>query len=235
MKSGPLEGSSGGLRSLGSSAQSEPGRTEVVGVEQWAEIRRLHFVKGLSQREIHRRTGLHRDTISKAVNGSEPPLYKRAPAGSKLDPFKEEIHRLLREEPKLSGVRVRVLREPLGCAASKTVVDDYLREVRPLFAPRPRVFQRTVYRPGEICQFDLWQPEAEVPVGHGQTRRAWVVVACLGYSRAGAGALIFSKQTSDLLAGMARCLWSLGALPETLVWDRQAGIHGHGGRPERGV
>jgi hypothetical protein len=42
--------------------------------------------------------------------------------------------------------------EPLGCTASKTVVDDYLREVRPLFAPRPRTFQRTVYRPGEICQ-----------------------------------------------------------------------------------
>jgi hypothetical protein len=30
-------------------------------VEQWAEIRRLHFVKRLSQREIHRRTGPHRD------------------------------------------------------------------------------------------------------------------------------------------------------------------------------
>jgi hypothetical protein len=23
----------------------------------------------------------------------------------------------------------------------------------------------------------------------------------------------------------------VGALPQTLVWDRQAGIHGHGGRP----
>jgi hypothetical protein len=30
--------------------------------------------KGLSQREIHRRTGLHRDTIRKAVIGSEPPV-----------------------------------------------------------------------------------------------------------------------------------------------------------------
>jgi len=77
-----------------------------------------------------------------------------------------------------------------------TVVDDYLREVRPLF-DRPRTFQRTVYRPGEVCQFDLWQPSVEVPVGHGQTRRAWVVVACLGYSRAGAGAL------AGWLAGLA--------------------------------
>ena len=182
------------LRSLGSSAQSELGRTEVVGVEQWAEIRRLHFVKGLSQREIRRRTGLHRDTIRRAIDSSEPPVYRRAPAGSKLDPFKDEIRRLLREDPKLPGVRIRELLEPLGCTASKTVVDDYLREVRPLFAPRPRTFQRTVYRPGEICQFDLWQPREEVPVGHGQTRRGWVVIACLGYSRAGAGVLVFSTR-----------------------------------------
>jgi hypothetical protein len=58
-----------------------------------------------------------------------------------------------------------------------------------------------------------------------------VIVACLGSSRAGAGALIFSKRTPDLLAGISRCLWSLGALPQTLVWDRQAGLHAGGGRP----
>jgi transposase len=203
----------------------------VVGVEQWAEIRRLHFVKGLSQREIRRRTGLHRDTIRRAVNSSEPPVYSRAPAGSKLDPFKGEIHRLLKDDHKLTGVRVRELLEPLGCTASKTVVDDYLREVRPLFAPPARTFQRTVYRPGEIVQFDVWEPAAEVPVGHGQTRRGYVVIACLGYSRAGAGVLVFSKQTEDLLAGVAGCIQRLGGLASTLVWDRQAGIHGHGGRP----
>ena len=203
----------------------------MVGVEQWAEVRRLHFVRGLSQREIHRRTGLHRDTIRNAINSDRPPKYERAPAGSKLDPFKDEIHRLLREDPRLPGQRVRELICEQGFDGGKTIVDDYLREVRPLLAPRPRTFQRTVYRPGEVCQFDLWEPRAPVPVGHGQTRRAWVVIACLGFSRAGAGALIFSKQTPDLLAGIARCLWSLGALPQVLVWDRQAGLHARDGRP----
>ena len=55
---------------------------------------------------------------------------------------------------------------------------------------RPRVFQRTVYRPGEVCQFDVWRPRAEVPVGHGQTRRGWVVVrvpGLLARRRRGAG------------------------------------------------
>jgi transposase len=200
-------------------------------VEQWAEVRRLHFVRGLTQREIHRRTGLRRDTIRNAINSDEPPKYERAPAGSKLDAFKDEICELLREDPNLPGQRVCELITQQGFDGGKTIVDDHLREVRPLFAPRPRVFQRRVYRLGEICQFDLWEPRREVPVGHGQTRRGWVVVACLGFSRAGAGALICSKQTPDSLAGIARCLWSLGALPQVLVWDRQAGLHARDGRP----
>jgi transposase len=200
-------------------------------VEQWAELRREHFVGGKSIKELARSTGLSRNTIRRALRSDRPPSYRRAPQASVLEPFKEEIHRLLRKDPKLTGVRVRELLEPLGCTAGKTVVDDYLREVRPLFAPPPRTFQRTVYRSGEIVQFDVWQPREEVPVGHGQTRRGWVVVACLGYSRAGAGVLVFSPQTEDLLAGIAGCLERLGGLPRTLVWDRQAGIHGHGGRP----
>src|SRR3954452_5070173 len=190
----------------------------------------MHFVLGLSIKEIARRTGRDRNTVRRALRSSAAPNYRRPPAGSKLDPFKDEIHRLLRADPRITGQRIRELIAPLGFDGGKTIVDDYVREVRPLFDP-PRTFQRTVYRPGELCQFDLWQPRAEVPVGHGQTRRGWVVVACLGYSRAGAGALIFSTQVPDLLFGIRRCLWSLGALPQTLVCDRQSGLHAGDGRP----
>ena len=202
----------------------------MVDVEQWAELRREHFVRGVSIGELIKRTGLARNTIRRALRSETPPTYRRAPAGSKLDPFKSEIHRQLRKNPKLTGVRVRELLEPLGCDVSKSVVDDYLREVRPLFLPT-RTFQRTIYRPGEICQFDVWELSEKVPVGHGQMRQGFVVIACLGYSRVGAGALVFSKQTADLLAGIARCLKQLGGLPQTLVWDRQAGLHASGGRP----
>jgi transposase len=180
----------------------------VVEVEQWAELRREHFVGGTSIKELARATGLSRNTIRRALRSDGPPSYVRAPKPGVLEPL-----------------------EPLGCTAGKTVVDDYLREIRPLFAPPARTFQRTIYRPGEICQFDVWQPRDEIPVGHGQTRRGFVVVGCLGYSRAGAGVLLFSTQTEDLLAGIAGCLHRLGGVPQTLVWDRQAGIHGHQGRP----
>ena len=76
----------------------------MVGVEQWAEVRRLHFVRGLSIREIHRRTGLHRDTIRSALASDEAPRYSRAPSGSKLDPFKDEIHRLLQRRSEAARV-----------------------------------------------------------------------------------------------------------------------------------
>lgn len=195
----------------------------MIDVEHWAEIRRMHFVDGVSIREIRRRTGLHRETIRRALAAKRPPAYRRPKAPSKLDPFKEEIERLLRSDHRMPGTRIRELIAELGYEGGKTILDDHLREVRPRFAPR-RTYQRTVYRPGEICQFDLWEPRAEVPVGYGQTRRAWVVTCCLGYSRAGAGALIFSKQAPDILWGMGRCLAKLGALPETVVWDREAAI-----------
>jgi hypothetical protein len=76
-----------------------------------------------------------------------------------------------------------VIRERIaesGYAGGKTILDDYVRELRPIFAP-PRTYQRTVYRAGEICQVDLWEPSGEIPVGHGQARRGFVVVACLGF------------------------------------------------------
>jgi transposase len=207
------------------------GGERVVGVEQWAELRREHFVAGKTIKRLVRETGLSKNTIRRALRSETPPRYERASRAGVLEEFKPEIHRLLAEDPKLPGVRVRELLESLGCTAGKTVIDDYLREVRPLFARPARTFQRTIYRPGEVCQFDVWQPREQIPVGHGQTRQGWVVVACLGYSRAGAGVLVFSKETEDLLAGIAGCLARLGALPKELVWDRQAGIHGHGGRP----
>jgi hypothetical protein len=71
---------------------------------------------------------------------------------------------LLRGDAKIPGVRVRELIEPLGFDGGKSIVDDYLREVRPLFV-KTRTYQRTLYRPGEICQWDLWEPSAPVPVG----------------------------------------------------------------------
>jgi transposase len=205
----------------------------VIGVERWAEIRRMHRVEGRSIREISRRTGLHRETIRRALASDDPPRYRRAPGPSKLDPFRPWIEEQLRADPEIPAKRLRELAEQLGYRGGKTIFDDWVRELRPRYLVR-RTYQRTIYRPGELCQFDLFEPRAEIPVGHGQSRRAWVVTAELGYSRALAAALVFSKELCDLVWGMSRCLVRLGALPETLVWDREGAIHAGSGRPSEG-
>ena len=94
--------------------------------------------------------------MRRALRREGPPRYQRPPRPSKLDPFKDEIHRLLQHDPRIPGKRIRELIEALGHAGAKTILDDYLREVRPLFK-RWRTYQRTIYRPGELLQFDLSQ------------------------------------------------------------------------------
>ena len=201
----------------------------MIGVERWAEIRRLYFVERRSKRAIHRLTGAHRDTITRAVESETPPRYERKATGSKLDQFKDWICEQLRADPTIQSQRLREMAGELGYGGGKTVFDDYVREVRPRFQSR-RTFQRTIYRPGELVQCDLWEPREPIAVGHGQTRRGWVVTAELCWSRVIAGSLIFCKEAPDILWGLGRCLERIGALPEKLVWDREGAI-APAGRP----
>ena len=203
----------------------------MVEVQEWAEIRAMRQVEKLSIKEIARRTGHSRNTIRSALRSAEPPQYgPRLTRPSKLDPFKAKIHELLQDDGEIPSQVIRERITEAGYAGGKTILDDYVRELRPVFAP-PRTFQRTHYEPGQLVQFDLWEPSGPIPVGHGQTRRGFVVTCCSGYSRAGAGALVFSKEAPDVLWGMSRCLGELGALPRKAVWDREGAIHRGGGQP----
>jgi transposase len=201
-------------------------------VQGWAEIRAMREVRGLSIKEIARRTGRSRNTIRAALRSAAPPSYGPRPGRpSKLDAFVPAICGLLEDEPTLSGVRVLEEIRVLGYSGGKTILDDLLRELRPRYLPPPRSFQRTVYRPGELAQFDLTGPLREIPVGFGQTRRGYVVTCKLPYSRSFWGALIFTREFSDIAWGMSRCLVRLGALPKRLVWDREGALHAGNGRP----
>jgi transposase len=179
-----------------------------------------------------RRTGRARNTVRAALRSPEPPSYGPRPRRpSKLDPFLSAVCELLDDEPTLSGVRVLEEIQALGYCGGKTILDDRLRELRPRYLPPPRSFQRTVYRPGELAQFDLTEPLREIPVGFGQTRRGYVVTCKLPYSRSFCGALIFSKEFCDIAWGMSCCLHRFGALPKKLVWDREGALHAGNGRP----
>lgn len=189
-------------------------------MEDWAEIRRLHRAEGMGIKAIARRLGLARNTVREALRSEAPPRYQRPAAGSRVDAFDAQIRDLLREFPTMPAT---VIAERIGWPHGITVLRQRVSELRPLFVP-PDPAQRTSYRPGELAQFDLWQPDIAIPVGFGQADKLWVVVGVCGFSRFIAARMVPSRGGHDVMAGMVSVLAEFGGLPRSLVWDQEGCI-----------
>src|SRR5207244_12035397 len=150
----------------------------VIDVEDWAEIRRLHRAEGLGIKAIARRLGVARNTVRDALRSDVPPRYERSSTGSSVDAVELRITELLGEFPEMAAT---VIAERIGWTRGITVLRDRVAELRPLFVPADPC-QRTSYAPGELAQWDLWQPDALIPLGFGQSDKLWVVSAVAGFS-----------------------------------------------------
>ncbi|MDQ6773459.1 MAG: IS21 family transposase [Candidatus Dormibacteraeota bacterium] len=192
----------------------------MINVEDWAEVRRLHRAEGMGVKAIARRLGLARNTVRAALRSQGPPSYERERKGSIVDAVEPRIRELLGEFPDMPAT---VVAERVGWDRSIRVLRERVGELRPLFVP-PDPCQRTSYRPGELAQFDLWQPDTEIPLGHVQVAKGWVVVGVSGFSRFIGAWMIPSRQAHDVMGGHLAVLSQFGALPRTVVWDQEAAI-----------
>jgi len=193
-------------------------------VEQWAEIRRLHRAEGVPIKEISRRLGIARNTVRSALASKEPPNYQRAKRGSVADAFEPEIRKLLREYPRMPAT---VIAERIGWKNSISTLKNRLKEIRPEYTSVDPV-DRLVHEPGQAAQMDLWFPEPRIPVGFGQSMMLPVLVMTLSYSRVFNALMIPSRQGGDLTAGMWSLINDVGAVPKSLIWDRESAIGGKG-------
>ena len=90
---------------------------------------------------------------------------------------------------------------------------------------------RTEYRPGELAQWDLWFPPADIPLETGEVARPPVIVGVCGYSRVMVGRMIPSREAHDILSGNLACLQTLGAVPKKGVYDNEGAlVSRHGGK-----
>lgn len=191
-------------------------------VEEWAEVRRLHKVEGLSQRAISRRLGLNRRTVAKALASPAPPRYERSSSGSILDPYKPKIHALLAEDPKLRAVRILELIEPDGYLGKISLVRNFVREIRPLYQPQ-RVFLRMEYDPAEYAQVDWGEmPDRVLWQGHWCKVHAFLLVLC--YSRLLYLEFSLGTKLWDLLRCHRHAFQAIGGVPKACVYDNLSSV-----------
>jgi transposase len=199
---------------------------DLVNVEEWAEIRRLHRGEGMGVKAIARRVGVARNTVRAALRSEDPPRYVRQERGSAVDAFEPSIRRLLAVTPDMPAT---VIAERIGWTRGITVLRDRVAELRPVFQV-PEAFGRSEYKPGELCQWDLWFPDYAIPVGHGQTAVLPVLVGVPCYSRWTLARMIGSKESADVLGGHLGLLVELGAVPRKGVYDGEPAISVRRGR-----
>jgi transposase len=178
---------------------------------EWAQVRAL-VADGLSEREIAHQLGMNRRTVARLARSVEPPRYRRAPAGSKLDPFVPVLRRLVAEWPQIKAPRATEVLGEYGYGGSVDVVRRRLREIRPAVV---RPAQRTGYRPGQVLQLD-WTEMPTRPKVAGRERR---VVAALPFSGAQTAFFSFDMTVESFLEGHARAFEWLEGVPRECVYD----------------
>lgn len=192
----------------------------MLNVEEWAEIRRLHKAEKMGIKAIARTLGVTRNTVRRAIRSDVPPRYERPRRPSAVDPFEREIRQLLKGCPTMPAT---VIADRINWQRGITILKERVAELRPLYLPQ-EPYQRTDYQPGELAQWDLWQPPVDIPIGYDRTARLWVVTGVTGYSRFSVGHMIPSRESNDVLAGHLECLKDLGAVPRQGIYDNEGAI-----------
>jgi transposase len=192
-------------------------------VEDWAEVQRLFHREGLSKRRIAERLGMSRTTVIRLLALAEPSRYERRGTRSLVDPYRDEIAAMLAADPTVAATVIRQHLVRAGYAGGITILKEYLASVRPAFTAA-RAFQRTSYLPGEIVQLDWWHTGVQIPVGKGQSRQAYGLVATLPHSGAHAVVFTLGLTMADFLAALPACLERLGGVAEKAVCDNDPSI-----------
>ena len=186
-------------------------------VSQWAEIRRLAEVEGLSQRQIAERLRCCWRTVKKALAMPQPPDETRRPRrGSILDPHKARIDTLIGKYPQLSAVRVweEIRKGPEGYTGQVSVVRSYLRQIRPT---RARIYQEVFYDPGQALQVD-WGSCGYLKIG-GTLRRVSVFVAVLCYSCLCYIEFCLSERKTEFYRSLVHALQFFGGSSRQIIVD----------------
>jgi len=190
-------------------------------VELYGRVRRACLVEGLSLREAARHFGIDRRTVSKMLEHSVPPGYRRSKPVKrpKLGPFLEIINQILQDDQSLPKKQRHTakrifdrLRDEYGYQGGLTVVKDYVRGQRRLCK---EMFVPLDHRPGD-GQADFG--EALAVIG-GVRQKAHYFSLALPHSDDMFVAAFPAETTEALCQGHNLAFAHFGGVPPHIVYD----------------
>lgn len=182
--------------------------------EDFAVIKALKK-RGVYNKDIATELNVHPKTVSRALKRGGPPQQKRKKRGSKLDPYKAKIDKLLSENVWNAMVILREI-EADGYDGKISILRDYIRPKRVLRSGRATVRFET--KPGQQLQSDwgeLWVEIADVET------KVNFIVNQLGYSRRFHFWCTDSQDAEHTYEGIIRSLEYFGGVPQDVLVDNQ--------------
>ena len=190
-------------------------------VELYARIRRAVMADGLSRREAAKRFGVHRNTISKMLQFSVPPGYRRRerPASKKLGPYMAWIDKVLEDDravhKKQRHTAHRIfdrLRAEEGYSGGYTIVRQYVAQAtlraREMFVPLS-------HRPGH-GQADFGQADGYIA---GKKTRFHYLCVDLPHSD-GCFVKAYPAETAEAFCdGHVAAFDFFGGVPQSILYD----------------
>jgi transposase len=199
----------------------------MIGKEDYAVIKSLDQ-HGVYIKDIAAELGVHPRTVSRALKRGGSPQRARKVRGSKLDPYKAKVDRLLSEGVWNAMVILREIQAD-GYQGGETILREYVQPKRVLRPGKATVRFET--RPGEQLQSDWGEVLVEIA---GRETKVHFIVNELGYSRRFHFWCTDSEDAEHTYEGIVRGFEYFGGSTETVLVDNQKSAvlrHPSNGKP----
>ena len=185
----------------------------MIDYETYVRIRNYFTRDGLKYSQIADELGLDYRTVDKWANSKRYLPRRSAKRASKLDPFKNDIVRMLEKHPYTARQIFQQIQQN-GFNGGITIVTDYVRKIRP---PKVTPYLKLAFAPGECAQVD-WGSFGTVRVGTTRRRLSFFVMV-LCHSRMIYVEFTVSQTMEHFLGCHQNALRFFGAVPQKIMVD----------------
>lgn len=195
----------------------------MIKMAQLEDIRKMYFMEGLSIREIHRRTGIHRDTISKylSLDEPQPPKYQSSKERNHpvLGPYIPMIKQILEEDKtrhrkqQHTGTKILERLKEEGYSGGYSTLTDYLRKE---YKKQREAFLPLEFELGTYAEVD-WT-EAYFYLKGKETKAHIFVMKLRGSGGFYVRAYPFEKQEA-FFDGHIKCFEFMNGVPYRVTYD----------------